>query len=1042
MNVKVAIRCRPFNAREKALGANLCVKMTPTATRVFTDDGFDKSYNYDHCFWSHDGFIEEENGFLVPNSSDSPYCDQRLVYNTLGRDLLDNALKGYNVCIFAYGQTGAGKSYSIFGYNTNKGIVPMLCEELLNGKTLVCNDVKSFEMRMSMLEIYNEKIQDLLAPFEERKKEGLKIRENPQTGVYVEKLMKAPVQTYPDIEKWIEFGNKNKTVGATLMNATSSRAHTVIGIELVQKEVMKLKTIQKTSVLNLVDLAGSEKVQKTGAEGDRLKEACSINTSLTQLGLVITQLCEQSEGKNVVISYRDSILTRLLSNALGGNSKTTMICAVSPDKNNIEETLSTLRYANNAKNIKQKAKINESEIDKKIRELTEENDRLKEMLTKLELSKVGNVNLNEELRSQITQVEMTISNQQHILGLGPNQQPNMNGPQMNMKDEITYRNIKTSHVYNLNEDPYLTGRILFNLQENNVILIGRKNEENDEDAKLKKHNRIILNSVGILDDHGQITYENGVLSIIASDLQAAEVTFINGESLDGFLDEDTGYIRQLQDWDRLIFGTSSTFLVRLVDSTGNLIEKPPQFINKMDWEFCQKEKYNVQEKYLIQIQKLRELENEKKFKEQEEKLMKEMQSTKEQYETQMKHQEAEYQRMFESMKETKAQQEEKNSEENELEFNNQKILTEIEDNFKNKEKEFQAFMNSLQKEKDMFEKNKLLTQKIENHLFSYYSKIREANLIAKELHRNIEFQPFVKSINLLNTVNKREVAIENFVNVKVINKEDGWINYWTLEKFDDRLSMIKEAIDYYFSRNQIKYTQEDDPFWDPEEFFLYGQTFSMAKNVLYKFELTHKIGIVGYEGDIGHFNISLIPIDDDYKPINEEEIEEEIEDPEDLIKKNISAHFKIVIDQITFYHIESLQNKSAYLQYEVMEYPDTKEYRTMEFIINDNQLNLGYKQNVKIPKVTKDLLWFYMNENIIFRLYVRGIEEVKKVGKTAPPIIASSRRLSIKTVGQTTEIVKSFSKNKERIPSKLKKDFEPSTMRRSESMKNKGCELF
>ena len=167
------------------------------------------------------------------------------------------------------------------------------------------------------------------------------------------------------------------------MNATSSRAHTIIILELIQKKETKNKITQKTSHIYLVDLAGSEKVGKTGAKADRLKEACSINKSLSVLGIVIHQLYMKSTGKKTIVSYRDSVLTRILQDALGGNSKTTMICAISPARDNYDETLSTLRYANQAKMIKLNAQINESETDKLIRELTEENKRLKEMLEKL-----------------------------------------------------------------------------------------------------------------------------------------------------------------------------------------------------------------------------------------------------------------------------------------------------------------------------------------------------------------------------------------------------------------------------------------------------------------------------------------------------------------------------------------------------------------------------------------------------------------------------------------------------------------------------------
>ena len=909
----------------------------------------------------------------------------------------------------------------------------MLCEELLNGTTLVESEKKSFEMKISMLEIYNEKIQDLLAPFDQRRKEGLKIRENPQTGVFVDRLTKSPVKSYADIEKWIEFGNKHKTIAATLMNATSSRAHTVISIELLQKEVMEFKTIQKTSQINLVDLAGSEKVMKTGAEGDRLKEACSINTSLTQLGIVITQLCEASEGKNVLISYRDSILTRLLSNALGGNSRTTMICAVSPDRNNIDETISTLRYANNAKNIKQKAKINESEIDKKIRELVEENEKLKMMLSNLEKG-TSNVLQSEDLQSQIKQVELSITNQNQILKKSVSMQPEKVAQ---VVPEITIENIKVSHMYNLNEDPYLTGRIIYNLEETPFIAIGRENSSDSQNQNPKER-KITLNSVGILEEHAKIVYFEKRLSLVIDELQAAEATFVNGESIENFIDEDAGYIRELQDWDRIIFGTSSTFLVRLVNESGAIVLNNPDG-HRIDWEFCQKEKFNTQEKYMIQIQKQKDEENERRFREQEDKLREEMMSTKNNYEKQLQAQQAEYKRIYEELQVTKKDDEKtmQEDQENLLEVENQQKLFQIQEIYKNKELEFQAFLNVLQKEKETFEKNRLLSNKIENYLFNYYAKVREANLIAKELNRNIEFSPFVKSLNLLNTLNRKDMSIEHFVNVKVTNKEDGWINYWSLEQFDNRLVLIKDAIDYFFSRNQIKYTQENDPFWDPEEFFLNAQCFLMGKSIPYRFEIAHKVGLVGYDGDIGHFDILLTPLDDDFKPINEEEFEEEIEDPEDLMKNEMSCHYRISIDKITFYDIEKLQNKSAYMQYEIMESQGIKEYRTPEFKLVDNQIELNYRQTVRIPEVNNDVIYFYMNENIIFRLYVRGIEKVETLGKKPLPVIQSSRKQSARDPSKTILQTQSFI-DKQRKGSIKPKPKGPA----KDEPKRSGCHLF
>ena len=386
MSVKVAIRVRPFNEREKKLGSELCVKMKNDTQVILVDDEGNETrkYNFDCAIWSHDGYEQMENGYFKPANALSKFWDQQKVYDKLGNELLQNSVQGYNCCLFAYGQTGSGKSYSIFGYGNNQGVVPMICEKMFNGGALIKDEKHEFSVNISMLEIYNEKIQDLLVEVKKRPRYGLKVHENPKIGVFVKGLSRYSVNSYEEIEKVIGMGNKNKTIGATLMNDTSSRSHTVIKIEVHQKEKGLIKTIEKNSIINLVDLAGSEKVGKTGATGDRLKEACSINKSLMTLGIVIKQLVKKQSGKKTIISYRNSVLTRMLQSALGGNSKTTMICAISPSRDNYEETLSTLRYANEAKRIQNNAVINESEVDKMIRELQEENKRLKEILANLQ----------------------------------------------------------------------------------------------------------------------------------------------------------------------------------------------------------------------------------------------------------------------------------------------------------------------------------------------------------------------------------------------------------------------------------------------------------------------------------------------------------------------------------------------------------------------------------------------------------------------------------------------------------------------------------
>ncbi|CBY07661.1 unnamed protein product [Oikopleura dioica] len=345
-----------------------------------------KNFAFDYSYWSHDS---------------SNYSSQRVVFEDLGMGVLNNAYEGYNTSLFAYGQTGSGKSYSMIGYGSNKGIVPITCDELFKKITGNTDDTK-FEVKFSMLEIYNEQVRDLLC--KTNPKGGLPVRENPKLGLfYVGDLKKVAVGSYAEIERRIEEGNSNRTVASTQMNATSSRAHTVVTIEFVQKKMQDGKEMAKTSVMNLVDLAGSERADSTGATGDRLKEGANINKSLSALGNVIKALADISMGtkKKINIPYRDSVLTKLLKNALGGNSKTIMIAALSPADINYDETLSTLRYADRAKNIKNKAVVNENPVDKLIRELKEENERLKKSLQGGEEIAEMRKQMEEDIRAQL-----------------------------------------------------------------------------------------------------------------------------------------------------------------------------------------------------------------------------------------------------------------------------------------------------------------------------------------------------------------------------------------------------------------------------------------------------------------------------------------------------------------------------------------------------------------------------------------------------------------------------------------------------------------
>ncbi|XP_063321446.1 kinesin-like protein KIF1B isoform X4 [Pelmatolapia mariae] len=380
-SVKVAVRVRPFNSREISKESKCIIQMQGNTTTILNPKAPKepaKTFSFDYSYWSH-------------TSPDDPcFASQNLVYNDIGKEMLQHAFEGYNVCIFAYGQTGAGKSYTMMGKQEEgqEGIIPMLCEDLFEKINEDGNKEElSYSVEVSYMEIYCERVRDLLNP---KNKGNLRVREHPLLGPYVEDLSKLAVTSYTDIADLMDAGNKARTVAATNMNETSSRSHAVFTIVFTQRKhdsETDLST-EKVSKISLVDLAGSERADSTGAKGTRLKEGANINKSLTTLGKVISALAEvdnctsksKKKKKTDFIPYRDSVLTWLLRENLGGNSRTAMVAALSPADINYDETLSTLRYADRAKNIKCNAVINEDPNNKLVRELKDEVARLKELL--------------------------------------------------------------------------------------------------------------------------------------------------------------------------------------------------------------------------------------------------------------------------------------------------------------------------------------------------------------------------------------------------------------------------------------------------------------------------------------------------------------------------------------------------------------------------------------------------------------------------------------------------------------------------------------
>ncbi|KAH9027235.1 kinesin-like protein [Lactarius pseudohatsudake] len=382
-NIKVVVRCRPLNARELARGARPLVRMSGNQTLIDppelgsaqekassgrATERKTMAFSFDKSYWS--AGPREEPG----------YCSQQTLFDDLGKELLDHGFAGFNACILAW----SGKSYSVLSDGPDKGIIPQTCSELFVRVANKCaaDQHLKFTVEVSYIEIYNEKVRDLLNP---KNTGNLRVREHPILGPYVEDLSKLAVNNYDEMMTLMDEGNKARTVAATNMNETSSRSHAVFTLILtmMRHDVDTKLDTEKVSRISLVDLAGSERANSTGATGQRLKEGANINKSLTTLGKVISALAAASSGDGKkgkkkgedFVPYRDSVLTWLLKDSLGGNSKTAMIAAISPA--DYEETLSTLRYADQAKKIKNKAVVNEDPNAKLVRELKEELDLLR-----------------------------------------------------------------------------------------------------------------------------------------------------------------------------------------------------------------------------------------------------------------------------------------------------------------------------------------------------------------------------------------------------------------------------------------------------------------------------------------------------------------------------------------------------------------------------------------------------------------------------------------------------------------------------------------
>ncbi|XP_038646163.1 kinesin-like protein KIF28P [Scyliorhinus canicula] len=536
-SLKVAVRVRPFNQREKAMRSKCIISMVGNNCAIVDpkDLSNKKTFTFDYCYWSADGYIENDQGVYLPDGPHSRYMNQEQVFNDLGRAVLENAWKGYNTSLFSYGQTGTGKSYSMTGHGGNKGLVPMICEELFQEIKQHQNKGRQFCVYFGMFEIYNEQVSDLLSKY--RKLNGLRVREG-RHGFYVEHLKSVPCSSFKQLEVLLDQGIRNRSVALTNWNTTSSRSHMVISIHFQQ--VVTDQFTMKHSEINLVDLAGSERQQSAGVASDRFNEARAINLSLTTLGNVISSLSDKAVGKRVqYIPYRNSVLTRLLSTALGGNSKTIMVTTISPADIFYDGTMSTLRFAERAKNIQNRAVINESLTEQLLIDLKEDNTRLQARIANPE--KAGDIHVDE----QEVLKRLIVDNEQQLKEMQKSWQQRLEEAKKEWEQQyssITKDEKMVSefpYFLNVNEDPQLSG-VVRHFIHHGISAIGR-NVCLEQD--------IVLKGLGILDKHALLTVCDD--KVVLEPVNKAKVT-VNGVPV---LTK-----HQLHHLDRVIMGSCSFYL--------------------------------------------------------------------------------------------------------------------------------------------------------------------------------------------------------------------------------------------------------------------------------------------------------------------------------------------------------------------------------------------------------------------------------------------------------------------------------------------------
>uniref|UniRef100_A0A8C8BSV3 plus-end-directed kinesin ATPase n=1 Tax=Otus sunia TaxID=257818 RepID=A0A8C8BSV3_9STRI len=856
-SVKVAVRVRPFNSREMSRESKCIIQMSGSTTTILNPKQpkeTPKSFSFDYSYWSH------------TTPADINYASQKQVYRDIGEEMLQHAFEGYNVCIFAYGQTGAGKSYTMMGKQEKdqQGIIPQLCEDLFSRINDTTNDNMSYSVEVSYMEIYCERVRDLLNP---KNKGNLRVREHPLMGPYVEDLSKLAVTSYNDIQDLMDSGNKARTVAATNMNETSSRSHAVFNIIFTQKRHDAETDITTEKVR-------AEPGGRGGTRMDLGREGANINKSLTTLGKVISALAEMNKKKKKTdfIPYRDSVLTWLLRENLGGNSRTAMVAALSPADINYDETLSTLRYADRAKQIRCNAVINEDPNNKLIRELKDEVARLRDLLYAQGLGDIIDSSPSSSLSALSSRAASVASLHERIM-FAPGSEEAIERlketekiiAELNETWEEKLRRTeairmereallaemgvamredggtlgvfspkKTPHLVNLNEDPLMSECLLYYIKDG-ITRVGREDAEKRQD--------IVLSGHFIKEEHCLFrsdTKTSGEVIVTLEPCEGAD-TYVNGKKV-----TEPSILRS---GNRIIMGKSHVFRFNHPEQARQERERTPCAetpAEPVDWAFAQRElleKQGIDMKQEME-QRLQELEDQYRREREEANYLLEQQRL--DYESKLEA----LQKQMDSRYYPEANEEEE----------------EPEDEVQWTEREFELALWAFRKWK-WYQFTSLRDLLWGNAIF-----LKEANAISVELKKKVQFQFVLLTDTLYSPLppdllppdaakdREKRPFPRTIVAVEVQDQKNGATHYWTLEKLRQRLDLMREMYDRAAEVPSSVIEDCDnvvtggDPFYDRFPWFrLVGRAFVYLSNLLYPVPLVHRVAIVSEKGEVKGF---------------------------------------------------------------------------------------------------------------------------------------------------------------------------------------------